>query len=157
MKDERTKESAGTLQKFPRIRSKQGWKWNPFTDGETNTDPSETVQNDAYTIQEILERFTRGTWKVDPHEGIDGGAPEPDQLDEEIDLEKFSRLDPAERHEVIMGMRGEVHNFLERKKAEADQKAHYEKLDRIRKAKMRGLKVELDTTERPRAKPKPKR
>lgn len=156
MKDERSKENAGTLQKFPRIRSKQGWKWNPFTDGETNTEPSETVQNEAYTIEEILERFTRGTWKVDHHEGIDAGAPEDDQLEEEIDLEKFSKLDPAERHEVIMDMKGQVHNYLERKKAEAEQKAHFEKLDRIRKAKIRGLKVELEPTDRPLVK-KPKK
>lgn len=45
--------------KAPKYRS-QSMPWKTKADYETNTDPSETVQNDAYTIAELLKRSQTG-------------------------------------------------------------------------------------------------
>lgn len=115
-----------------KIRSRQDWTINPFTDMETNNEPSLTNQDDAITIDEILERFTRGTWHNPDKVLQDAAIQDDEDFENEIDLEKFSRLDPAERHEVILGMNNEIHNFAQRRAKEAKDLAKYEAAKKAR-------------------------
>lgn len=58
--------------------------------------PKVVKPNEALSLQEILERFTRG-------EALDIGK-EPRYHDSELDLEKLRGLDPIEREEIIEGL-----------------------------------------------------
>lgn len=58
--------------------------------------PKVVKPNDALSLEEILERFTRG-------EALDIGK-DPRYHDSDLDLEKLRGLDPVEREEIIEGL-----------------------------------------------------
>lgn len=65
---------------------------------ETLTGPSKTIQGEAYTIEEIMEKFTSGLQVNIVKEELDL---EIESDFDSIDPEKFASLDPAEQQEIL--------------------------------------------------------
>lgn len=102
------------------------------TDMEISKGKSETIQDDSYSIKELLEKHTRG---LDPRVSKIPIFNE-SELDD-LDLEKFSRGDVGEKHRIAnshLGRAKEIRDQEKKEKKAADQKAaddkwaEYEKL-----------------------------
>lgn len=81
----------------PKLRNRYGFTLRK-EDMEATRGKSLTIQDDSFTIKEILEKFTRG---IDPMISKVGHYPdeEPDFDDE--DLEQFNKLEFSEQREIM--------------------------------------------------------
>lgn len=71
--------------------------------GEVNTEPSMTVQEDSFSIQQLMERHLAGM----PLEGkqiMDFES----QDEDDLDLEQFNRMDLTEKDEIIREMQEKI-------------------------------------------------
>lgn len=80
------------------IRSKQNWTLRK-EDKETPKGVSETVPNDAWTIQEVLQRFTQGL-PLQTGTGVYLEGSEDADLDD-LDVMEFDRMDLTEKAEIM--------------------------------------------------------
>lgn len=78
------------------MKFKNNWTNKPKGTGEVNEQPSLTIPDEAYTIQEIFERSASGL--IDTTQTRQGYYPDDSEFDD-IDLEKISRLDFTEIEE----------------------------------------------------------
>lgn len=80
------------------LRGRQNWKLTK-ADMETPRGRSETEEDQAYTIKELLVRFTQGLPLNQGNGFYADGDDDPD-LDA-IDLEDFNRMDITEQEELV--------------------------------------------------------
>lgn len=81
----------------PRLRNRYDFKLKD-TDMEYTKGKSLTVQDDSFTIKEILEKYTRG---IDPMITKLGHFPDEEPDEDDMDLEKFNRLEIGEQNEIV--------------------------------------------------------
>lgn len=89
------------------------YNFKEHTNGEVNTQPSMTQPDQAMSIREILERFSRGL----PIEGQKVPI-----YDEENDLPDIKTLDLAERQELKENYQAELAAMRERRQALVPEK-----------------------------------
>lgn len=88
----------------------QGKEHNPF--------PSKTIQNEAFTIRQIYEKYTRGLDLGITRQGIF----EEDSDHDDYDKEKLSHLDLAEREELMQMSNNYINDFKENVKRAKDSR-----------------------------------
>lgn len=82
----------------PKLRNRYGFTLEK-KDMEFTRGKSLTVQDDSFTIKEILEKFTRG---IDPMISKVGHFPDDDDPDyDDEDLESFNKLEIGEQREIV--------------------------------------------------------
>lgn len=105
--------------------------------GEVNNEPSMTVQEDSFTIQQLMERHLAGM----PLEGKTTMDFESEDEDD-LDLESFNRMDLTEKDEVIRNIKKDIsekQEYLEELKAaqeaaELEAKKALEKQDTVKQS-----------------------
>lgn len=103
--------------------------------GQSDFGPKQVVPNQALSLQEILERFTRG-------EAVSVGKPYSYDEDVDVDLEKVKNLDLVDREEYIESLKKTQTTFERQEKAREKKKRDKleaelaEKIERDLKAKM---------------------
>lgn len=108
-----------------KYKTPNNWKFDIRKHAWRNTQPSETVPNQSYTIEEILNKFTRG---IDPMLTKNGtyeyeGDVSDDVLNENIDM--LNGIEDIQEAEFMLKAIKERHEFLkaERKRLEDEKTA----------------------------------
>lgn len=120
----------------PRIRSRYDFELKK-EDCETVLGKSETIQNDSFSIQDILDKFTRG---IDPGIKMQGyyTDEEPDFDDE--DLEKVTRQEKTEIYrtgiEATENAKNAKNTLTEQKKQAEKARLEAEKAEKEGKANL---------------------
>jgi len=111
------------LSLFPRIRSTRRFALEK-KDVENGGGISLTVPDDAYTIRELLEKFTNG---VDPSVSKTPIYPENDADFDDADLEEVNRMDIQERDEYRNSISEKINSLNSNLKSQRTERAKKEK------------------------------
>jgi len=80
---------------FQNPRTKHNWELS-IDDKEINLSPSKTIQGESYTIQELLKKHASGNMPDIERNGVY----QDDENIDSMDMEKYQRLDLADRQRI---------------------------------------------------------
>lgn len=107
--------------RMPRVRNSANFVFRKEDMERVSGKSSLTVQDDSYTVREILEKYSHG---VDPQVVKRGVFPEEDAVLDDLDLEKVGQLDLFDRSELARDYREAlIDRIALRKKEVADKVA----------------------------------